>query len=204
MTYLTERQAMRLAERLRDLPRLASATVTNGPGGSTVAAPAPPGVNLAAVDAGREQPRLLAKLGECIRTICEEMPADIYRKSIDTHPLRPEGQGTWATETGWLLATMGWWQGDDWCAEWVASEVKVIRYALIELVEEATHHRTCGECGHPVEAYRNKGSDYALAECPNCHRVLGMADVGYRERVHSAWQMLASRITDLTEPRKVG
>ena len=49
MTYLTERQAMHLRDRLLGLPRLAAATVHDGPGGTTVASAAPPGTDLRAV-----------------------------------------------------------------------------------------------------------------------------------------------------------
>ena len=189
MTYLTERQAQRLAERLADLPRLAAQTVTGGPGGTTVGSSVPPGVDLTAVDAGREQPKLLAKLSNCVRTVGEEAPAGVVRIAPS---LPPEGRETWHSESAWLLATMGWWQGDDWCAEWVATEVKAVRWALIGLIEEHSHHRTCAICGSPVEAYVM--GDYALAECPKCQRVLGMEDVGYRERIAQARAMFAAKV----------
>ena len=189
MTYLTERQAQRLAERLADLPRLAAQTVTGGPGGTTVGSSVPPGVDLTAVDAGREQPKLLAKLSNCVRTVGEEAPAGVVRIAPS---LPPGGHETWHSESAWLLATMGWWQGDDWCAEWVATEVKAVRWALIGLIEEHSHHRTCAICGSPVEAYVM--GDYALAECPKCQRVLGMKDVGYRERIAQARAMFAAKV----------
>ena len=185
MTYLSERQAERLKDRLLDLPRLAAATVPDGPGGTTVASAAPPGTDLRAVDAGREQPKLLAKVSECIRVVCEEMPRETYLRAPD---LRPEGQGTWHTETAWLVATMGWWQGDDWCAEWIATAEREARGALVGLIEQHAHYRTCGVCGQPVEAYQS--GDYAIAECPKCERVLGMVETGYAERIKAARNLL--------------
>ena len=183
MTYLTERQAQRLAERLRDLPRLAAQTVADGPAGSTVASPAPPGVNLAAVDAGREQPRLLARMTECIRVVIEEMPRDQRSRT----PAYAE-RATWTSETAWLVATMGWWQADDWCAEWIALAVREVRHALLGLIEANSHYRTCGACGGPVDAYQS--GDYAFAECPACQRVVGMAEVGYSSRIAAARNFL--------------
>lgn len=185
MTYLTERQAERLKDRLLDLPRLAAQTIDGGPGGTTVGSAAPPGVDLTAVDAGREQPKLLAKLSNCVRTVGEEAPAGVVRIAPS---LPPEGHETWHSESAWLLATMGWWQGDDWCAEWVATEVKAVRWALIGLVEANVHYRTCGICGNPIEAYRI--GDYAMAECPKCQRILGMQEVGYEERIKAARNLL--------------
>ena len=61
MTYLTERQSARLAERLADLPRLAAEAGNVDISGSTVGSQPPPGTSLNAVDAGREQPRLLVE-----------------------------------------------------------------------------------------------------------------------------------------------
>ena len=188
MTYLTERQAARLAERLADLPRLAAEAGDVDISGSTVGSQPPPGTDLKVVDAGREQPHLLARLAECVRVVArEEMPRDVFERAPD----RPEVV-TWAGESQWLIATMGWWQGDDWCAEWVYSEVKVIRHALIGLIEQHNSHRTCGVCAAPVETYQV--GDYAYAECPKCERVLGVQDVGYRERIEKARQMLADRL----------
>ena len=55
MTYLSEHQAERLKDRLLDLPRLAAATVHDGPGGTTVASAAPPGTDMrAAIEAAKE------------------------------------------------------------------------------------------------------------------------------------------------------
>ncbi len=182
MTYLTGRQADRLADRLRDLPRLASTATLGGPGGSTVGSPSPAGV-LARVDAGREHPHLLARLEQCTTAVRQEMPADTFERAPDRSD-RP----TWATESAWLVATMGWWQADDWCCEWISGEVKSIRYALIGLIEANAHYRTCGVCGAPIEAYRT--GDYALAECPQCERVVGMQEVGYEERIKAARNLL--------------
>ena len=188
MTYLTERQAARLAERLGDLPRLAAEAGDVDISGSTVGSQPPPGTDLKVVDAGREQPHLLARLAECVRVVArEEMPRDVFERAPD----RPEVV-TWAGESQWLIATMGWWQADDWCAEWVYSEVKVIRHALIGLIEQHNSHRTCGVCAAPVETYQV--GDYAYAECPKCERVLGVQDVGYRERIEKARKMLADRV----------
>ena len=73
-----------------------------------------------------------------------------------------------------------------------ANDVKAVRWALIGLIEEHSHHRTCAICGSPVEAYVM--GDYALAECPKCQRVLGMEDVGYRERIAQARAMFAAKV----------
>lgn len=188
MTYLNERQVTRLAERLADLPRLAKAASAENPGGHGFGSDAPPGTDLNAVDAGREQPHLLARLCECVRVVArEEMPRDVF----DRAPDRAEVP-TWGTESAWLVATMGWWQGDDWCSEWIHGEVRTIRHALIGLIEEHAHHRTCGICGTPIEAYLT--GDYAIAECPKCQRILGMQEVGYRKRIENAARMLACRV----------
>lgn len=188
MTYLTERQAMRLAERLADLPRLARDASAADIQGSTLPSQPPPGTDLRRVDAGREHPHLLARLAECVRVIArEEMPADVFERAPD----RAE-RVTWATESAWLVATMGWWQGDDWCAEWVHGEVRTIRHALIEIVEQNNSHRTCGLCASPVETYQV--GDYTYAECPKCERVMGVQDIGYQQRIEKARQMLAQRV----------
>ena len=184
MTYLTERQAQRLADRLRDLPRLAAATTTDGPGGTTVGSPPPPGTNLTRIDAGREQPLLLARLCECVRVIArEEMPQSVF----DRAPDRAEVP-TWASEVAWLVATMGWWQADDWCAEWVSGEAEWLRLALAGIIERNSSYRTCGLCGSRVEAYQQ--GDYAIAECANCERVLGMVETGYEQRIAGARELL--------------
>ena len=185
MTYLTERQAQRLAERLADLPRLAAQTVTGGPGGTTVGSAAPPGTDLRAVDAGREQPHLLHRLSQCIRAVCEEMPVETYRQTPD---LQPEGRATWRSETAWLLATMGWWQGDDWCAEWVDTEEGRIRAALVAIVDANSHYRTCGVCGSPIEAH--EVGDWAIAQCRSCERIVGAAETGYQRRIEAARNLL--------------
>lgn len=185
MKYLTERQAQHLADRLRDLPRLAAATVVGGPGGTTVASPAPPGVDLTAVDAGREQPRLLAKVSECIRVVCEEMPRETYLRAPD---LRPEGKGTWRTETAWLTATMGWWQADDWCAEWITTTEREVRAALIGIVDANSHYRTCGVCGSPIDAHQ--AGDWAIAQCRSCERIVGAAETGHQAKLDAARQLL--------------
>ena len=187
MTHLTERQAARLAERLADLPRLAADASADGPGGSTVGSAAPPGVNLRAIDAGREQPQLLALLAQCTSVVREEMPAETFERAPDRSE-RP----TWRSESDWLIATMGWWQGNDWCAEWIATEVRTIRYALIALIEQHSHHRTCGFCGAPIEAYRI--GDYALAQCSRCERIVGGEDVGYKQRIEAARASFAARV----------
>lgn len=184
MTYLTERQAELLAERLADLPRLAAQTVVGGPGGTTVASAAPPGTDLRAVDAGREQPKLLARLCECVRVVArEEMPADVF----DRAPERAEVP-TWASESGWLVATMGWWQGDDWCAEWVDTEESRIRSALVAIVDANSHYRTCGVCGAPIEAH--EVGDWAIAQCRSCERIVGATETGYQRRIEAARNLL--------------
>ena len=185
MTYLSEHLAERLKARLLDLPRLAAATVPDGPGGTTVASAAPPGVDLRAVDAGREQPKLLAKLSECIRVVCEEMPRETYLRAPD---LRPEGKGTWRTETAWLTATMGWWQADDWCAEWITTTEREVRTALVAVVDANSHYRTCGVCGSPIEAH--EVGDWAIAQCRSCERIVGATETGYQKRIEAARNLL--------------
>lgn len=184
MSYLSERQAERLKARLLDLPRLAAATVPDGPGGTTVGSPTPPGLNLAAVDAGREQPKLLARLCECVRVIArEEMPEDVFARA----PERAEVP-TWASESAWLVATAGWWQADDWCAEWVDTEESRIRAALVAIVDANSHYRTCGVCGAPIEAH--EVGDWAIAQCRSCERIVGATETGYQRRIEAARNLL--------------
>ena len=188
MTYLTERQAMHLRDRLLDLPRLAAATVHDGPGGTTVASAAPPGTDLRAVDAGREQPKLLAKLCECVRVVArEEMPASVF----DRAPERAEVP-TWASETAWLVATIGWWQADDWCAEWVDTEESRIRAALVAIVDANSHYRTCGACGSPIDAHQV--GDWAIAQCRSCERIVGGIETGYEQRLEAARNLLRALV----------
>ena len=180
---LTEREAAHLLSVMADLPRLAAQTIVNGAGGSTIGSMGPPGVDLTAVDAGREQPRLLAKLSQCVRVVWEEMGEGTRSRSPELAE-----RVTWATEVAWLTATAGWWQGDDWCSEWISRDVPGIRESLRGIIEANSHYRTCSVCSAPVEAYMQ--GDFAVAECPSCQRVLGMADVGYDQRIAAARRLL--------------
>ena len=184
MTYLTERQAMRLAERLADLPRLAAEAGNVDISGSTVGSQPPPGTSLNAVDAGREQPHLLARLAECVRVIArEEMPRDVFERAPD----RPEVV-TWAGESQWLIATMGWWQADDWCAEWITTTEREVRAALVAVVDANSHYRTCGVCGSPIDAH--EVGDWAIAQCRSCERIVGATETGYQKRIEAARNLL--------------
>lgn len=187
MTCLTEHQAAKLAEQLADLPRLAADTIIGSRGGAKGPNQAPPGVDLAKVDAGREQPHLLARITGCIQVAFEECP------SLRQHPLA--AKPTWTSETRWLIDTMGRWQGDDWCAEWITGEVRTVREALLGLIERAAGYRVCGECGGPVEAYQ-AGAGVAIAECRDCRRILGMAETEPPKMNYRAAQRLLAAILD--------
>lgn len=183
----------RLAEHLAQLPGLAARTAPPAKDPDTTPATTaddksarfvrpdpgprlPPGLNLAALD--REIHRQhsvdqLARLGQCIRVVIEEVPEEsgIHR----TFPaLAPEGEQTWRTETGWLLATMHWWATDAWCSEWITTEVEAIRTKLIERIERAGGWKRCALCGEEITTYSTETLD--VAECRRCERVVSMRE----------------------------
>lgn len=176
----------RLSRHLAELPGLAARTAPTprdrADRGSTdarfirpTAGPRlPPGLDLAAIDRDLHRQHSadqLARLGQCVRVVAEECDAETWR----TFPaLAVEGEETWASETGWLLATIGWWTTDQWCSEWITTEVEAIRATLIERVERANGWTKCALCGGTVESWSSETLD--VAECKRCERVVSMRE----------------------------
>lgn len=195
---------MTLADDLRHLPTLAyqsaqrtiEATYGGSDGSGVRTAPGskpPAGVDLDRVDLdrGRQWPHLLARLGQCVRVVCEECPS-----VLDAGPeLCVEGAETWAGECQWLLATMATWERDDWTREWIGTEVAAITRKLRHKVERRPREnatdglvaRRCAVCGGTIEAYTSE--TVAVAECRACDRVIAM-----RERVRVTTAEAAVRL----------
>lgn len=112
----------------------------------------------------------LARLGNCIRAICEK--AGDLRWSFPD--LEPEDRVTWDSETSWLLATMSWWTTDAWCCEWITAEVEAIRAKLVERIERASGWTTCALCGTALETHEIE--TLVTIECPACDRVASMRE----------------------------
>ena len=175
----------RIARHLEQLPGLAARTAPTptdsaaGGGGDPArfvrpdAGPRlPPGLDLAAVDRDMDRQHStdqLARLSQCVRVVCEE--------SGDLRWTRFPGlavEATWASEVRWLLATMGWWTTDDWCSEWITTEVESIRGVLVERIERASGWTRCALCGKKITTYSTETLD--VAECRRCDRVVSMRE----------------------------
>ena len=130
----------------------------------------PPGLDLAAVDRDLDRQGSadqLTRLSQCVRVVGEECDAETWR----SFPDRAE-RATWASEVGWLLATANWWTTDDWCSEWITTEVEQIRGVLIERIDRATGR--CALCGETITSYATEVLD--VAECRRCDRVVSMRE----------------------------
>ena len=218
----------RLERRLRHLPWLASRSVDHdialGGGGGIRIAPGskpPPGVDLDAIDRvrGRQQPQLLARLSQCVRVVCEE-----YDRRTLPDP-GPEGEESWASECGWLVATLPTWSTDPWCLEWIGGEVDTIHRILTEAIERLDGWKACGTCGGKITTHLS--DTLATIECPECERViamrerrlvttpeaadaLGISEAGIWQRVHRGQLTPAGRqgrhhvfdVIDLEEARR--
>ncbi len=175
----------RIARHLAELPGLAARTARTGtsdhdpaPGGAPArfvrplpGSRVPPGVDLGAVDASpnREQSRdQLTRLSQCVRVVCEEA-GDLRWTWPDPSA---NDRVTWIGETRWLLATASWWTTDDWCLEWITTEVEQIRGVLIERIDRATGR--CAICGETITSYATETLD--VAECRHCDRVVSMRE----------------------------
>ena len=134
----------------------------------------PPGLDLAAIDRDLHRQHSadqLARLGQCVRVVAEECDAATWR----TFPaLAVEGEETWASETDWLLVTIGWWTTDAWCSEWITTEVEAIRATLVERIERANGWTRCALCGGKIESWSTETLD--VAECKRCDRVVSMRE----------------------------
>ena len=133
----------------------------------------PHGVNLDGIDLqrGREQPALLARLSQCVRVVCEEMPVDVYG---DTPELSVEGRETWAGETDWLLATAHWWLTDDWTRQWITTEIDTIRRKLIRRLGHILGRHLCPVCAQQVDC--NRMATLVIVECRHCDTVIAMRE----------------------------
>lgn len=120
----------------------------------------------------------LARLGNCIRAICEK--AGDLRWSFPD--LEPEDRVTWDSETSWLLATMSWWTTEPRCREWISIEVEAIRQVLVERIERANGWTACALCGGKIETWSTETLD--VAECKRCDRVISMRERHRKARRH--------------------
>ena len=125
----------------------------------------PPGLDLAAIDSERDRQHSidqLERLGGCVRTVEEECT------------LRYDGEQAWDAIVEWLLGRAPVWLADDWCSEWITSEVEAIRDALIERVERGNGWTSCALCGGEITTYATEVLD--VAECKRCDRVISMRE----------------------------
>ena len=131
----------------------------------------PPGLDLAAVDRDLDRQGSadqLTRLSQCVRVVCEEA-GDLRWTWPDPSA---NNRVTWIGETRWLLATASWWTTDDWCLEWITTEVEQIRGVLIERIDRATGR--CAICGETITSYATEVLD--VAECRRCDRVVSMRE----------------------------
>jgi len=149
-------------------PRHAPARTTDGIRTKPGSKP-PPGVDLDAIDVqhGRQHPHLLARLSSCVRVVWEEHPP-----SYALPPLPLAEDVTWGSECQWLLATADWWEGDDWCREWIATEVDAVRVKLADMIDRQVDRQACQVCGVRLEAYAT--DQLIVAVCDRCDAVAGM------------------------------
>ena len=125
----------------------------------------PPGLDLAAIDSERNRQHStdqLERLGGCVRTVEEECT------------LRYDGDQAWAAIVEWLLGGAPVWLADDWCSEWITTEVEAIRDTLIERVERGNGWTSCALCGGEITTYATEVLD--VAECRRCDRVISMRE----------------------------
>lgn len=130
----------------------------------------PPGADaaLSRLDVDRQHPDQLARIGQCVRAVCEEA-------GFDTLPdLAPEGHQTWASECAWLVDTAESWRDDAWCSEWIGTEVADVERKLLSRAHRAerTTDKACPVCGVELTAYTT--DSLMVACCPQCERVAGM------------------------------
>lgn len=166
-----------LRTRIDQLPRLAreavwhddsrAIRVTHRSGSA-----APPGVDLDRIDAGREHGHLLIRLESCIRVVVREGGdvLDIGERRW-LLPRVPE-VASWRECCDWLLATADDWEPDDWCREWVETEVAGIERALQRTKAEKPKTIECPYCGRTPDAYTT--DILMVAECDRCHAVVAM------------------------------
>ena len=131
----------------------------------------PPGLDLAAIDSERDRQHSidqLAKLSQCVRVVLEEHD-DAWHHLPD-----PGACPTWRSEVAWLLTTHSWWSTNDWCVEWITTEVSEIRATLIERVERRNGWTRCALCGGEITTYATEVLD--VAECKRCDRVISMRE----------------------------
>ena len=191
----TDLQAARRAvRRLRRLPKFASMagthrdTAPTAPG-ATRPAPGPrlpAGVAdvLDVLDAGREFPALLARLGQCTRTVLEELAGQV--------PPPAKGKPTWATECAYLASTAPAWVRSPWCVEWLDTETAELERILSDKVHAATG--ACAFCGVNLETRRI--GPVVSAICPDCDRV---ANIRLTMSPEKAEQWRQARITEGTK-----
>ena len=125
----------------------------------------PPGLDLAAIDSERDRQHSidqLERLGVCVRTVEEECT------------LRYDGEQAWDAIVEWLLGTAAVWLANDWCSEWITTEVEAIRETLIERVERGNGWTSCALCGGEITTYATEVLD--VAECKRCDRVISMRE----------------------------
>jgi len=175
---------MSVVHHLRELPGLAARTTSRpkdrdtdlgGGGPARYTKPEygprlPPGLDLGRTtqQLDRQSPDQLAKLSQCVRVVLEEHD-DAWHHLPD-----PGDCPTWHTEVRWLLATHGWWSTDQWCSEWITTEVSAIRAVLIERVERRNGWTRCAICGGAIGTYSTELLD--VAECKRCERVVSMRE----------------------------
>ena len=166
-----------LARHLRDLPDLAERAAPVVASGRvdrvvhTTGSRLPAGVDLHRIDVdhGRQHPDLLTRVSQCVRVVCEEH--DVWTLP----PLGPEGTETWTSECGWLLTTLPTWSTDEWCTEWIGTEIdgpRGVWSRLVRMVDASVDPTCCPICGVRVTAYGTR--TVAVATCPECERVVGM------------------------------
>ena len=130
----------------------------------------PPGFELGrtAQQLDRQSADQLAKLSQCVRVVLEE------RDDAWHHLPDPGACPTWRSEVAWLLTTHPWWSTNDWCSEWITTEVEVIRDTLIARVERGNGWTSCALCGGEITTYATEVLD--VAECKRCDRVISMRE----------------------------
>ena len=168
-----------LITRLEALPKLAADTLARDHARSANAgrvhttrtgSKPPPGVDLDHIDLshGREQPALLARLGKCVRVVCEEVDMSLLPDLCE------EGKESWTGECAWLIRTMPHWIADAWCTEWIDTETSTIERKLTARHDQITGptRRTCPTCRTPITAHTT--DTLMVASCPHCERVAAM------------------------------
>lgn len=165
-----------LAAHLGELPALALRAAPEAPrrdgsgGRRTPSSRLPAGTDIGGIDTAhdRQHAGLLSRLSQCVRVVVEEHPQD--------YALPPLAEtATWRSESTWLLATMAWWSTDDWCTEWISTEIngpKGIWAALQRIIAGRVDPADCPICGRRADVYTSDA--LMVAECSDCQRVLGM------------------------------